>query len=138
MGTGLGVSRETASYPGVTGSPVHCEAVGQGAAPGLAAPSCLGVLLGHLPPRPRGLVSEAQGRVGSGWALTTLPPAGQTSVLLGLLWQGQSRGGTVLRVTGADILLLDLLDSGGLLLSRPLVCVGGLRDPACAVPGGYV
>lgn len=44
---GLRVIRKHAMYPGVTGNPIQCG-LGAGEAPGLAAPSCLGLLLGLL------------------------------------------------------------------------------------------
>ena len=44
----LRVLRDNAMYLQVTGSPIHCGALGQGEAPGLAALFCLGFLLGDL------------------------------------------------------------------------------------------
>lgn len=51
--------------PCIQGNPVQCG-LGAGEAPGLAAPSCLELLLGPL--SPRGLVLEGQELTGSGWA----------------------------------------------------------------------
>lgn len=90
-------------YPGVTGSPVHCGALGQEGAPGLVALSCLGLLLGYLSLSPRGPVLESQATPspnwlavsGHLWVLVVTPH--DTLCLVGLLEQGSWRSGGAAR-----------------------------------------